>query len=232
MVDVDKAVVAKYKSNGKTFEILVDSNSATDMKNGKKIDVVDVLAAEKIFADASKAREASPTELETVFGTSDVLEVAKKIIMKGDVPQSAQHKKEEQDQKLKKIVYLIHRNAIDSQQDTPIPSERIEDAMRQAKVKIDPAKSAEEQLYDVMHKLRPVIPIRFAVKELQIRVSPQYARKAYGVIKPFGKMVQEEWAGDGALVCVIQIPGGLEDEFYNKLNEVTHGNNQVEIING
>lgn len=230
MVDVDKAVVAKMKKSGKTFEILVDSDAAIALREGKDIDVRDVLAAENIFDDAKKGYQSSPKDLEMLFHTDDVLEVAKEIIMKGDVPVSAEHRNEEQEQKWKKLVYLIHRNAVDPQ-DRPIPSERIEDAMKQAKVHLDTVKPAEEQMGDVVHKILPIIPLKMEIKEMKVRVPPQYAEKSYGVLKSLGKMKNEEWKSDGGLSCVIQIPGGLEDEFYDKLNSITHGNNEVEILN-
>ena len=82
MVNVDEAVIARLKTHGQNFEILVDCNNAIAIKENKDIDMKDVLAAIKIFTDAKKGLEASEGDMEQVFKTSDVEEVAKQIIKK------------------------------------------------------------------------------------------------------------------------------------------------------
>lgn len=231
MVGVDEAVVAKLKKNGKVFEILVDSDAALAFKEGKDIDIRDILAAENVFSDAKKGFEVSDEDLNQTFGTTYPLEAAKKIIKEGVVPETKEHKQADLEQKRKKIIHLIHRNAVEPKNHNPIPEQRIADAMDSAKVEIDPKKSAEEHLQDVLHKINPIIPIKFEIKELQVKIPVQTAKKAYGILKSLGKMKNEQWTNDGSLLCTIEIPGGMEGEFYDKLNDITHGNNHVEIIN-
>ena len=55
MVTVDQAVIAKLKSHGTNFEVLVDCNNAIAVKGGKEIDIKDVLATQTIFSDSKKA---------------------------------------------------------------------------------------------------------------------------------------------------------------------------------
>jgi ribosome maturation protein SDO1 len=85
MVNVDQAVIAKLKAQGHEFEILVDCNNALALKEGKSVDMHDVLAAMRIFSDAKKGLEASLTAMKQIFGTDDAEEVAKQIIQKGDI---------------------------------------------------------------------------------------------------------------------------------------------------
>ena len=33
----------------------------------------------------------------------------------------------------------------------------------------------------------------------------------------------EEWLADGSLKCIVNIPAGLQMEFYDKINAITHG---------
>lgn len=230
MIDINEAVVAKYKNEGKVFEILVNSDNALLLRQGKDIDMNDILAVEKIFSDARKGREASQEEMESVFNTTDVFEIAKKIISKGDVPETTDHRNERFEEKIKKIVYLIHKNAVEPKNHSPIPEETIRDAIESQNVKIDPKRSAEEQMGEIIHKINSIVPMKIEIKKLQVKIPASNAQKAFNVLQTFSKFSKQEWLNDGTFVGEIEIPGGLEEEFYDKLNEITHGDNHVEIL--
>lgn len=106
---------------------------------------------------------------------------------------------------------------------------RIEHALAEAKAHIDPFLSAEEQMGKIVKQIQPVLPIRFELKEVTIKIPPEYAAKAYGSIKGFGRMLKEEWLNDGSWLGIIEIPGGMEEELYDQLNKATHGNNQTSV---
>ena len=72
MVSLDKAVIAKLKKAGETFEILVDPYLARNLKEGKEVDFEKLLAAEEIFKDSKKGDRASTEELKKAFGTEDI----------------------------------------------------------------------------------------------------------------------------------------------------------------
>ncbi|HLC37458.1 MAG TPA: ribosome assembly factor SBDS, partial [Candidatus Nanoarchaeia archaeon] len=91
MVDVDKAVIARLKTSGKKFEILVDCDKAIELKQGKNVNLNDVLATDAIFTDVKKGNKAPEKELEDSFGTSDALEISEEIIKKGEVQLTQDH---------------------------------------------------------------------------------------------------------------------------------------------
>ncbi|NJE77426.1 ribosome assembly factor SBDS, partial [Thermococcus sp. ES12] len=70
-IDVDKAVIARLKTHGETFEILVDPYLARDFKEGKDVPIEEILATPYVFKDAHKGDKASEHEMEKIFGTSD-----------------------------------------------------------------------------------------------------------------------------------------------------------------
>ena len=92
MTNINEAVIARLKSNGHDFEILVDCNKAMDFKTGKEIPLSDILAIEKIFSDSKKGMEPSEVELKNAFNTDNVEEIAKKIIKKGDIQLTSEYK--------------------------------------------------------------------------------------------------------------------------------------------
>ena len=71
------------------------------------------------------------------------------------------------------------------------------------------------------------MPIKFERITLAIKIPPQFAGKASSVIRNFGKMIKEEWKGDGSYLCMIEIPGGIQQDVYDKLNTLTHGQFEV-----
>lgn len=224
MVSVDEAVIARLKSHGERFEILVDPRIVhTD------IPIDDALAAEFIFSDAGTGDRASQESLEKVFGTTNVPDVAKKIIEKGEVQLTTEQRRHMREEKRKKIVQYICRNAIDPHTGNPHPPNRIENAMDEARVHIELFKDLDEQVEEIIKKLRPLLPLRVEKKKIAVKIPPLYAGKYYRV-KEFGKVTKEEWQKDGSYIAVVVIPGGLEEEFYQKVNALTKGEAETKLL--
>jgi ribosome maturation protein SDO1 len=102
--------------------------------------------------------------------------------------------------------------------------------MEEARVKIDLFKPAEEQVPDVLKVLRPLIPIKFEKKEVAVKVPPQYAGRAAGEVKHYGEVKKEEWQKDGSWICVLELPAGIVEEFFDMLNQATHGDVETKIL--
>lgn len=230
MVTVDKAQIAEYRSKGHVFEILIDPDLAMGFKKGTLVDVRQVLAVEKIFHDAKKGLEANHTIVKSVFGTDDPVAVAADIIRKGTFSLTAEYKKSLRDQKTKQILDIIHKNGVDPKTKTPHPLNRIHMVMEEAKVKIDEFEDVQQQVQEVLKKIRPLLPIAFVMKEISVRVPAPFAGKSHGVLQSFGTKKKEEWMSDGSLYAVVEIPGGLEQDFYDKLNAACHGHAECSVI--
>ncbi len=230
MVDVDKAVVARFKTQGLNFEVLVDCDAALKFKEGKDVSMGDILAADKVFDDAKKGLLASDAHMENIFGSSDVSEVAKKIIRKGEIQVTAEHRAGLRDQKRKKILDIIRRNGVDPKTNLPHPATRLELAFEEAKVKIDEHRRAEDQVEQIVKLLRPILPIRFEKREIAIRIPAEYTGKAYSAVSGFGKLKKDEWLNDGSWACVIEIPAGLQADLFDQVNKITQGNVETKIM--
>ncbi|HTX61458.1 MAG TPA: ribosome assembly factor SBDS [Methanobacterium sp.] len=230
MVTLEDAVIARLEYYGEHFEILVDPDLAADFKRGKDIELEEILVVEEIFKDARKGDKASEEAMIKAFNTTEPSEVAAFIIKKGQVQLTAQQRKEMQEEKRKKVVATITREAINPQTKLPHPSRRIEIAMEEAKIHIDPFKSVDEQVTTVLKAIRTKIPIRFEKVQVAIRIPGDYTGKVYNVIPEFGKTKKEEWQKDGSWIAVVEIPGGMQDNFYRKLNEMTHGQVETKLL--
>ncbi len=222
MVNVDEAVIARLKKNGKDFEILVDCDKALEFKKGKG-NVDDVVAVDSIFKDVKKGEHAKEHDLQEIFNTTDFKKIAEIIIKEGEIQVTKEHMGKEREEKFKKIVGIIHRNAVDPKTGLPHPPLRIENAMKEAKVNIDDTKTAEQQVENILEKLRPIIPVKFELHELELIIPNKYAGSSYHVLKKYGKLLKENWLGNGDLKVLIEIPGGIQDDFFSELNKVCHG---------
>ena len=222
--------LARLKKGGQNFEIVVDPDNAIAYKRGAAIDIKEVLRGEKVFTDAKKGVFAPEADMKALFNSSDPLKVASVILKEGQIQLTTEYRDKLREEKKKRILALIQRNAIDPKTKLPHPLTRIENAFEQAKCKVDEFKTAEEQVDDIISKLRTILPLRIEQIVLEIDVPPQYAHQAYGVLKRLGDIKKENWTNDGSLIINLEIPAGLQEEVMNRLNSMTHGGVNIKIV--
>lgn len=230
MIPLEQAVVARLESHGERFEILVDPEMAADIRHGGDIPIEDAVAALFIFENSSKAEKSPDETLKKVFDTVDFETIAGRIIRKGEIHLTAEQRKRMTEDKRNQIVTFISRNAINPQTKLPHPRKRIEMAMEEAKVNVDPFKHVDEQVKDVVKALRPLIPIKFAEMKFAVRIPADFAPKAYGEIHTATTVEREQWQNDGSWICVVRIPAGIQEDFYSLINRLTKGDGDVKIL--
>ena len=232
MISLDEAVTARLESHGQRFEVLVDPDAALAIKREEfDGDLEDVIAAEDVFEDASSGDRPPENALEEVFETTDPLEIIPEVIRRGEIQITAEQRREMQERKHKQLVNEIARNAVNPQMDdAPHPPERIERALEEAGFKIDPMEPVENQIDDALDALRPVIPIRFDEVVIAAQIPADYAGSAQAQIRQFGELEREEWQPDGSWVGVLRFPAGLQNEFYDLVNELTSGEAETRMI--
>ena len=230
MVTLDKAVVAKLKTHGEHFEILVDPDLAYEFKKGADIKLEDVLAVEDIFENASRGDRVPEEDLVKAFGTTNVQDIARKIISEGEINLTSDQRHRMLEEKRRQVINFIARNAINPQTMTPHPPARIERAMEEGGVHIDLSKSVEENVNLAMKAIRPIIPIRFEEVKVAVKIPGNFAPKAYGEIAAFGKLLKDEWQNNGAWIGVVQIPAGAQPEFYDLINKLTKGEAETKLL--
>jgi ribosome maturation protein SDO1 len=232
MVNIDEAIIARLESHGEKFEILVDADLAADFKNPEKdeIAIEDVLAVEDIFKDAKKGDTSPDEAMMKIFETTEVLDVATEIINKGQIQLTAQQKRDMQEEKRLMVINKIAREAINPQNGLPHPVSRIENAMEESKVRIDPFKSVDEQVQIALKAIKVKIPIRLEHVKIAVRLPGNVAGNAFSAISKYGKVLNEEWQQDGSWIAVVEIPGGLQDTFNLKMGELSSGEAETKII--
>jgi ribosome maturation protein SDO1 len=230
MVNVEDAVIARWETGGSRFEVLVDPAAVQDLKDGKDVDLSDKLALEQVFKDAKRGDKISEEHLEKTFHTRNLAAIAKQIVLKGEVQVTTEQRHQLQAAKLKQIVATIARNAMNPQTGAPHPSARIEAAMTEAKVHVDPFRPVDAQVQEVIAKLRPLLPIRLDVVKVRVKLPAQHYPRVIGELKGLGRLMDEQWLGDGSWSGVLEIPAGVQTELYEKLNARTKGAAETALV--
>ena len=230
MVSLENAVVAHLDKGGFRFEVLVDPAAAQKIKEGKAVEVMEDLAADQVFKDSAKGDRAADENIKKIFGTLDVGVIATQIIKDGEIQLTTAQRKEMTEQKRKAIISEIARNAINPQTKAPHPPARIELAMEEAKVHVDPFKPVEEQVRTVLDALRPLIPIRFEKVNMAVRLKGEDYAKCIGDIRSYGTLKKEEWQANGMWIGVVEMPAGMQTDFMEKMNEKTRGSVEIRIM--
>jgi ribosome maturation protein SDO1 len=232
MISLDDAVTARLESHGARFEVLVDPDAALAMKRGEfEGDLEDVIAARDVFENASRGDRPAEEDLETVFETTDPMEIIPEVVERGEIQITAEQRREMEEKKHKQLVNKIARNAVNPQMDdAPHPPDRIEAALEEAGFDIDPMEPVESQVDDALDALRPVIPIRFDEVTVAVQVPADYAGSAQAKIRTYGDLEREEWQPDGSWVGVLTFPAGMQNDFYDMVNDITSGEAETRII--
>jgi len=232
MISLEDAVTARLESHGARFEVLIDPDAALEIKRDEfDGELEDVIAAEDVFEDASRGDRPAETDLEDVFDTTEPLEIIPEVIKRGEIQITAEQRREMQEQKRKQLINTIARNAVNPQMDdAPHPPERIERALEEAGFRIDPMEPVSEQVDEALEDLRPVIPIRFDEVTMAVQLPADHAGSGQAEVRQYGELEREEWQSDGSWVGVVTFPAGLQNDFYDMVNELTSGEAETRVI--
>ena len=211
-------VTARTKVKGKHFEVHVDLDEALKVKAGKG-DVLAALDTPSVYTDIKKGHVAPQKDLLDAFGTSDVYEIARKIIQTGEVQKTQEFRDAERENRIKQVINLLLKNAVD-QYGRPYTEERLRRGIEEVHYSID-NRPAEQQLTLLLEKLKTVLPIRIETKRIRLVIPANFTGHVYGLLKDYKE--SEDWLANGDLSTIINIPAGMQIDFYEKLNTVTHG---------
>ena len=228
MVNVDEAIIAKYEYCGEHFEILVDPDLAAEFRNpdGQDVAIEDLLAVEEIFKDSKKGDKASEEAMLKILSDDKLQD----MMSKKSRQLTAEQKRQMQEDKRRLVINKISREAINPQSGLPHPAQRIENAVNEAKVKFDPFVSVDQQVQTALKAIKPLIPIRFEKVKVAVRLPGSSAGGAYSAIHHFGEILNEEWQQDGSWIGIVEMPGGLQDDFAAKMAEISSGEAETKTI--
>jgi len=227
MTDV---TIVRYSYEGEKFEILVKPDAALEFKLGKKKDISSVLVSDEIYTDSGKGTKPSTEKLLKAFKTEDLQEIAQKILQKGDLNLTTDQRRKMVEEKKKQLVEYISKTYVDPRTHLPHPPLRIEQAMKDARISVDPQKNIDEQVKEIVEKLRSIIPLKSETLILEIIIPAQFASQSYAVLKSVGSLKKEEWQNNGSLKAILEIPAGARPNVIDRLGSITKGSATIEVM--
>jgi len=225
-----KSLIARLSVQGQHFEAIVDPDLAWDLRNGKQVDFKALLIGETVYKDAKKGDKASEEALKKNFGTTDIKDVVTQIIKKGELQLTTEQRREMVENKRKQIVAFIVRNCIDPKTSMPHPPLRVENAMANVRVNVDPFRSVEEQAQEVIKLLRVELPLKVSQVIVQVKLTKEYANRAQNAVTKLGNVMRSEWHADGSWFGEVVMPAGMQQAFVDRMNEMTRGNVEISIV--
>jgi len=223
--------IARFKKGGETFEIIIkDPDKALEFRQGKDVNMKDILEIDRIFKDAKKGEVQSETDIKKWIGTENITEAAKTILEKGEFHLTSEQRKRMFELKKKKLIEYIHVNAADPKTKLPHPVQRIELAMEQVKVQIDPYTPIEMQMDKIISQLRPVLAISFELMKIKVTIPAKHAGSGYGNLKSKYNLKNESWGNDGSVTFEMEAPAGMKPDILNVIHKLTNGEAQIEEI--
>jgi ribosome maturation protein SDO1 len=223
----DKFTVARLILDGEKFEVLVKPDPALEYKMGKRSDISSALVSDEIYSDANKGARASSEKMKKHFKTTDSVDIAKQILAKGELNLTTDQRRKMVEEKKRQIVQFINRSFVDPKTHLPHPIVRIEAAIEEVRVPIDPFRKVDDQAKAIVDAVRKILPLKSETLKLTITVPPQYAAQSYSVLKSTGDLLSEEWLADGSLRAMVDINASLRGQFLDRLGSVTKGSAQV-----
>lgn len=240
-----KEIIARLRTHGKDFEIILDAQKFISYKEGKLM-LKDALIGQGVFrglktmkkiedlpmkpggGKAGEVERVSPEELAQIFGTADFQAVAKRIVDEGEVQLTVEQRRELVEAKKRAIIALIAQQAVDPRTKSPHPPQRIELAMEQSKASVDPFRKPEEQVKDVVKAIQAIMPLSFEKKKIALKIPVQHASQARYIIQSMGTILRDEWSSHW--IVEVEVPAGLVEQLFSKLNALTKGEMESKML--
>jgi ribosome maturation protein SDO1 len=227
MVDT-KITTVRLTAEGNKFEILVKPDPALEYKLGKRTDLSGVLVSDEIYSDANKGSRAAGEKLVKYFKTADHIQIATQILSKGDLSLTTDQRRKMVEDKKKQIIQYINKNFVDPKTHIPHPVMRIESALGEVRLIIDPFKPAEDQAKNVVDALRRILPLKSEILLLTVTIPSQFSTQSYNLLKTAGTFKGDQWLADGSLRVKLEINAGMKSSLLDRIGSISKGTAQVQ----
>lgn len=217
----------RWVIEGNRFEILVKPDPALDYRMGRRNDLANVLISDEVYSDANKGSRASSDRLFRYFKTNDLGEVARQILLNGELSLTTEQRRKMVEEKKRQIVDYISKSFVDPKTHLPHPPLRIQSAMEDVRISIDPFKRAEEQVKSIIDALRKVLPLKSEILKLTVIIPASHSAQGYNAVKSLGNFKSDEWLADGSVRVTLEVNAGMKGRIIDKISSATRGAAQI-----
>lgn len=227
-------IIVKYQKAKKSYEILVNHGmvekyrESISHKNRTSINIDQVVVADEVFKNSTKGTRYTNNELQEAFGTTDVKECIKHILLNGEVQLTTDDRKKKIEERRKQVVYNLHSFFIDPKTLKPHPVTHIENALNEIKFKVDMKESVEKQSLRARKELLGKLTLKKNLMEGQITIPLKYIGQCYNPINGLSTIDKENY-GAKHYTAHLSLTPSAYDQLSQKINTITKGDFQFEL---
>lgn len=229
-VDLGDRTLVRYNYHGKRFELVVDPERAWLLRQGEDVQIEDIVERYIFFENFSKGLKANNDELQEIFGTENDKEIAKQMILKGELQLTQEQRKQFLAEKRAEIIDYLVIHAVNPKTKAPHPASRIEKAMDDAGVRIDRKEPAADQALRIIKEIQNILPIQIESASIEFIVPAKDTGKMYGFLKSSGDVIKEDWSNDGSLSIIVKVPAGKVAILLEKVSDESKGRIRSVVI--
>lgn len=216
------------------FEIACYKNKVSNWRAGIETDLDEVLQTTAVFNNVSKGIMAKEKQLQDAFGTTDEKTICLDILDKGELQVSDKERKLQYDNLYKDVASIIAEKCIDPNTNRQYTATIIERALKDVHFNPDLKKSAKQQAFS---EALPLLQERFSIQRANMRVQLQAPVSQKASVRnmietqkfELERMHVDNDAEVVVFVCLIE--PGMYRTLHKVLEDATHGNGRIELLN-
>ncbi|KAF9513456.1 hypothetical protein BS47DRAFT_1329586 [Hydnum rufescens UP504] len=202
--------VVRLKKGGKRFEIACYKNKVQEWRTGVETDLDEVMQISNVFMNVSKGQVASSEDLKKAFAKTDVNEIVKEILKKGELQVGEKERAHDLENLWKEIANMVAEKCVDPTSQRPYPVGMIEKGMTEAGVSVKIGKSAKSQVLECIKLLQTNSTLPIQRSRMRVRIvmpTKDGKRLKEKIVEGAEKVEGEEWGQDEWEVVMLIDPG-------------------------
>jgi len=191
-----------------------------------------VLQISNIFVNVSKGEVAKANDLEKAFGTSNINDIVKEILKKGEVQVGEKEREHDIASLRKELATLVAEKCVDPSTQRPYPVGMIEKAMTEAGYSVKTNKTAKSQVSECIKSLQTSsnLPIQRARMRVRVTVPTKDGKRLRDQMLEGAEQVEEEEMGQTEWEVVMLIDPGQFRVINELLQKECKGKGKLETL--
>ncbi|KAJ7480091.1 SBDS protein C-terminal domain-containing protein [Mycena galericulata] len=163
--------IVRLKKGGKRFEIACYKNKVQEWRTGVETNLDDVLQISNVFTNVSKGEVSKTNDLQKAFGKTEIAEIVKEILKKGEVQVGEKERDHDLTALRKEIATLVAEKCEDPATQRPYAVGMIEKAMAEAGFSVKQDKTAKSQVSACIKQLQSDSTLPIQRSRMRVRIS-------------------------------------------------------------
>ncbi|KAJ6519269.1 SBDS protein C-terminal domain-containing protein [Mycena sanguinolenta] len=224
--------IVRLKKGGKRFEIACYKNKVQEWRTGVETNLDDVLQISNVFTNVSKGEVSKTNDLQKAFGKTDISDIVKEILQKGEVQVGEKERDHDLTALRKEIATLVAEKCEDPATGRPYAVGMIEKAMAEAGFSVKQDKTAKSQVSACIKQLQSdsTLPIQRSRMRVRVTMPTIDGKRLKDKVKEGAQTVEEEEMGQNEWEVIMLIDPGQFRVINELLQKECKGRGRLETI--